>query len=434
MAKVLLNCLDVVGESMAGPAIRYWELAKALAATHEVTLFIPNQTTIKPENFQLISACNQSLNSILKNYDAMISQQFTQRKALLARKHGVKLILDAYDPQPLEFLEIFKYEKPLVRNTKYEWNLQSMLFSFHMADAVICANSKQKDLWLGLLLGGKQLTPKIYAQDCSLKQLIDTVPFGLSSKPPMKNGNGFRKMFQLAETDKIVVWGGGIWNWFDPLTLIQAIAQIAKERSDIKLIFMGTKHPNRNVPEMKMTLDAIALAKELKIIDQSVFFNYSWVPYEERGSYLLEADMGVSTHFDHLETQFSFRTRILDYLWAELPIITTQGDGFAELVEKHHLGYVVPYLDVPSLVKAITSIADHPEMVKTMKTNIATLKKNFYWTTLVKPLDRMLQNIDKQEHRETFPTWHVLKSCFHLFEFKTLCKAIYLKLKRKLQR
>ena len=29
-----------------------------------------------------------------------------------------------------------------------------------------------------------------------------------------------------------------------------------------------------------------------------------------------EADLGVSTHREHLETHFSFRTRMLDYLWA----------------------------------------------------------------------------------------------------------------------
>ena len=40
------------------------------------------------------------------------------------------------------------------------------------------------------------------------------------------------------------------------------------------------------------------------------------MPYDERADYLLDADVGVSTHFPHIETEFSFRTRILDYLWA----------------------------------------------------------------------------------------------------------------------
>jgi hypothetical protein len=42
--------------------------------------------------------------------------------------------------------------------------------------------------------------------------------------------------------------------------------------------------------------------------------------------------VGVSTHRDHLETRLSFRTRMLDYIWAGLPIVCTDGDHFASLV------------------------------------------------------------------------------------------------------
>lgn len=49
----------------------------------------------------------------------------------------------------------------------------------------------------------------------------------------------------------------------------------------------------------------------------------------------MEADAGVSTHMSHVETTFSFRTRILDYLWAgRPPMVVTEGDSFAELVER----------------------------------------------------------------------------------------------------
>ena len=93
---------------------------------------------------------------------------------------------------------------------------------------------------------------------------------------------------------------------------------------------------------MAMAQEAMRLAQKLELDGRSVFFHQEWVPYEERENFLLDADIGVSTHFDHLETRFSFRTRILDYLWAELPIIATQGDSFAELIDRHHFGHVVP--------------------------------------------------------------------------------------------
>src|SRR5206468_8785633 len=102
------------------------------------------------------------------------------------------------------------------------------------------------------------------------------------------------------------------------------------------------------------------LATELGLTGTHVFFNEGWVPYEERQNYLLEADIGVSTHLDHVETAFSFRTRILDYLWASLPIVATEGDSFATLIEAEGLGLTVPAQDVGALETALLPLLDDP--------------------------------------------------------------------------
>src|SRR4029077_10583123 len=103
--------------------------------------------------------------------------------------------------------------------------------------------------------------------------------------------------------------------WFDPLSLIKAVDLLTRSHSNIRLFFLGMQHPNPSVPEMQMAHRARELADELGLTAKNVFFNEKWVPYAERQNYLLDADVGVSTHFEHIETTFSFRTRILDYLW-----------------------------------------------------------------------------------------------------------------------
>ena len=80
------------------------------------------------------------------------------------------------------------------------------------------------------------------------------------------------------------------------------------------------------------------------------------MPYERRQDFLLDADVGVSTHLLHLETAYSFRTRMLDYLWAGLPVVTTTGDGFAELVAEHGIGRTVPPADVDALAGALEEL------------------------------------------------------------------------------
>jgi hypothetical protein len=95
---------------------------------------------------------------------------------------------------------------------------------------------------------------------------------------------------------------GGIWNWFDPLTVIRAVAELAERRDDTKLYFLGVQHPNPETEEMGMDADAVVLAKELGVFGESVLFNFGWVPYEDPMNLLLEADLDVSPHFDNVKT------------------------------------------------------------------------------------------------------------------------------------
>ncbi len=156
----------------------------------------------------------------------------------------------------------------------------------------------------------------------------------------------------------MLLWGGGIYNWFDPLTLIQAVARVEDLSPPVKLVFMSTSHPNSGFPpKMWITKRAMELSDQLALTGWRVFFNSEWVPYQERGRWLAGADCGVSTHFENAETHFAFRTRLLDYLWAGLPIICTKGDHFARLVEEQGLGWTVPPKDPEALEVAIRELA-----------------------------------------------------------------------------
>ena len=74
----------------------------------------------------------------------------------------------------------------------------------------------------------------------------------------------------------------------------------------------------------------------------------------------MEADVGVSLHLEHLETVYSFRTRMLDYLWTGLPIVATAGDGFAEIISTQGIGTVVPGEDVDAVADALARPAGRP--------------------------------------------------------------------------
>ncbi|MCK8653455.1 hypothetical protein M1M06_30805, partial [Ralstonia insidiosa] len=98
--------------------------------------------------------------------------------------------------------------------------------------------------------------------------------------------------------DRVLLWAGSLLDWQDPLTLIRAVAQLSRTRGDVKLVFMGTRHPNPLVSPMKVVEESRALASQLGVLDTHVFFN-DWVPYEQRALFLRDADLGLSTHREH---------------------------------------------------------------------------------------------------------------------------------------
>jgi hypothetical protein len=82
----------------------------------------------------------------------------------------------------------------------------------------------------------------------------------------------------------------------------------------------------------------------------------------------------------------SFRTRILDYLWAGLPMVVTEGDVFAELITREGLGLVVAEKDPEALAAALDRILFDDEFIAECRANVARVREDFYWDRVLEPL------------------------------------------------
>jgi hypothetical protein len=94
----------------------------------------------------------------------------------------------------------------------------------------------------------------------------------------------------------------------------------------------------------------------------------------------------VSTHLDHVETVFSFRTRVLDYLWAGLPVVATEGDALAGVLEDEGAGLSVPPGDVDALEEALFRVLDDAELNAACREGATKLAEKFRWNEVLKPL------------------------------------------------
>ena len=394
--RLLLICNDVVGKRMAGPAIRYVEMAKALARHYEITLVAPCEDGIDigllglnllAASPKVVDEQSQYADFVVFQGDALVKYPF------LKRIKGV-LIADMYCPTSLEYHQSSVGVAPDAHMQIAIYLAQLTAEQLKFADHFICASEKQRDFWLGGLAVAGRINCLRWpdASHANLQELISLVPFGLPDQPPVKDGPGLREFFNIPQEDFVAVWGGGIYQWFDPLTPIRAIHRLVAEGQRVHLVFMGISHPNPGIHAHSRCGQAIELANELGLTDRFVHFNFGWVDYGKRQNFFLEADVGISAHFDNPETRFAFRTRMLDYIWCGLPIVTTQGDVFAESLRANHLGLAVGFEDIDGWYLALKQIKDDYAYRLQCKENVTKFCCNFTWSSI---MQRFAQNVER---------------------------------------
>ena len=369
---------EPVSALMAGPAIRAYELARALGEHAHVTLAAPGPSTLPEEaGVRLLEAGladYDALISAVREHDVVVAQLLPPR--LLGRiwQEPPRLVVDLYNPTVVEAIEATR-SKPAASRARLN-RIVGRAAAAHLAaaDFAICASERQRDLWLGVLAGREALEPD------ALDRLA-VVPFGVRAEPPQPGARPVMRGTLVPQRARVLLWGGGIWDWLDAPTAIRAVARLP---DDVVLVFQGVKRPALlERDEHAAGAAAIALARELGLEGTRVVFNHDWVPYEERGAWLLEADLGVSAHPAHLETRFAYHTRIADYLWAGLPVVTSAGDVLGDHVEAAGLGRAVPPGDDAAFAAACASLlADgEPE-----RANARAAAEGLRWDRAVEPL------------------------------------------------
>ncbi|MET1074309.1 MAG: glycosyltransferase [Umezawaea sp.] len=394
--RILIITGDAISEKMAGPAIRAWNMADVLAGEHDVHLVTVNPLCAPPEAaFPISRSKPRDLAPHIGWADVIILQgHVLELVPELKKTASTKvLVCDVYDPMHLELLEQGKEENEEQRALDIVGVTRVLNNQLKRGDFFLCASERQRHFWLGHLAALGRLTPSLYDNDPTVRSLLSVVPFGLPGKPPQRTGPAVKGVVPgISDTDKVVIWAGGVYSWFDPLTLIHAVHRLRDEHPDLKLFFLGMKHPNPEVPDMDIAGQTRALATRLDLVGTSVFFNETWVPYHDRQNWLLDADCGVTTHYEHVETTFAFRTRVLDYLWSGLPIVTTDGDSFAELVEREGLGVVVRSEDPDALAAALAKVLYDEEFAAGCRERIAVVRERFTWDTVLAPLVEFCRN------------------------------------------
>ena len=393
---ILVISHDIIGARMAGPGIRYYHLSRILSREFDITLAVPSEPdpAFSTERLHLVQyeAGNwATLEPFVHKATAILTNGYVIFSHLQFYTLDIPIIVDAYDPLWAEWLEA-ALSTPEELFANWRLNLHRLIHQYLVGDFFIVASERQRDWCLGLLENAGRVNPWTYSNDPSLRNLLDVVPFGLPEEPPQHTRPVIRGVWQgIGEQDKIILWGGGLWLWLDPITAIRAVAKIQETRQDIRLIFPGAQRPVAGFAHPPTHfVEAQDEAQRLGLLNKAVFFE-DWIDYQDWPNVLLESDLALTLHCeDTLEARLAFRTRLLDCIWSGLPAIATAGDITSEMVERFQMGTVIAARDTDGLAQAILEILDTPREV--YRQRAAAARPQLTWEKAAGPLLQFFRN------------------------------------------
>lgn len=394
--RVVLVAADVVGARMAGPGLRFVKIAQELSKVAEVSLAVGIEGSA-PEALEDLGFAvlpyegRGELVAILRAHDVAFCQLIDDEAVRQAQSAGCRFVFDLYNALPAEAVgaeRIGGHDTQPEKDDVFRGVLSFFRFALRTGSYFVTSNERQRDFWVGYMMASEALLPsELHGRSAS--EVVGLAPFGMEDGEPRAQRRAIRERLGLAESDTVLLWAGGIWDWFDAETPIRAVARIRAERRDVHLVFYGTTHPNAAIGQPPAVRRAMQTARDLGELDAGVHFLEGWVPASERADYLLDADIAISAHKESFETRYAFRTRILDHFWAGLPSIVTEGDWFGDYISDKRLGTVTPYGDVEATVDAIRGLLD-PAARAATRDRVAEIREDWRWSATTADLARTI--------------------------------------------
>jgi glycosyltransferase involved in cell wall biosynthesis len=384
---------------MSAPALRRFEIGRALADELEVRFAVPKlpqEPVDTAEAALLVVKGPKEFNRLLRSSDFLFALGVQPREFPLVARSGVRLILDLYVPRAFEVLESSPHLSDEVVRREHRRDVRWARALLRLADYLVCTNSYQRDFWLGMMIAMGRFDIADSRRSPNAAKLIDVVPHGLSDQPFEKQGSPLRSRLGLSEHDFVLLWSSKVLAWQDPITLMRAMQQVVHTAPQVKLVLLGTGplptngHPARDGHEFR-TREAVRCAAELGLLGTHVHFVEERIPVQQLGPYYRDCDAAIGTYPDSLETHYCLATRVLDYLNADLPVILSGTEPQADFIRQTGCGVLVPPADESALVEAILGMTE-PERRERHVEQLRARRAELHWKRLVAPIRNYCRN------------------------------------------
>lgn len=396
MSRAFLICPEPVRDVTAGVGTRFLTLAKVLAeAGHAVTLAVPNDVSEAPSHagVEIVRADSASLGRQADGHDWVLLHAHLGNH-YLTQRDDLPLVVDLYDPFLIENLHYHRDLGFAPFETDHEtWRLQ-----MGRGDLFLCSSEEQRLFYLGWLSALGRVNPLTLEDDPQLRRLIVELPFGTPETEPTDPPSRSDVLGDI-DDDAPVLYFGGIYDWYEPMTALEALPLLLERDPRTVLIFV--EHPHPELTPLEQAQRVKDAAEKRGWLGSAVRFE-QWRPYDRRFEIPLVSDVAVVTHRPGLETDLSLRTRLVDLLWLGLPAVVTAGGTMARVIAEHGAGSVVPPDDAGAVASAVAGLLDDATKRQAASEAGRRWAADRRWKVAAKPLLEFAEKPWRDRHRVRF--------------------------------
>lgn len=400
MGSVVLICPEPVRKVVQGIGIRFLELATELVADHSVFLWVPNHDIPEEMPCQIMPFPDHQFSNHLHGADVVIIHGHISDRYFDALERdnlgtGPPLVVDLYDPFLIENL----HYTDILGDEIYYRDRKVLFRQLARGDFFLVSSDAQRLYYLGILTGMCRLSPQNYHQDSTLRSFIDVAPFGIRAinEKVLANLPGKLKgVVPGIEPDDLVLFFGGVYDWYDPALLLDVLDEVFKKIPKLRVIF--SINPNQATTPQGKFREIQTFSKTKGWTGNHLFF-IPWFAYKDRFAYLRDVDLALCLHEPSLETDLSFRTRILDYMNLGIPIISTEGGEGSRILKLADAGILIPPgAEVILKETLIRLLSNRDERVAIGKKGQQWARRQMTWEKSLVPLKAFCDNPRRMPH------------------------------------
>ncbi|MDP1792520.1 MAG: glycosyltransferase [Acidimicrobiales bacterium] len=367
--------------TVEGGGMRAWGLALGLRDHgYQVTVGINVAFPLTIAEQDGISLVNWSEDAafadLLNSFDTVIASYCMGGPSVFIDDRletSVRLVLDLYVPIYVEVAARDSNDLD-TEYTNFMADIERHNNVLTRGDYFLCANEPQKLFYTGILGSLGVINPHTYRE-----HRLMVVPFGVERAAPVAKVNPYRGL-GIGEDDFVLLWFGGLYPWFKIDSLLGSVAHLA----GVKLVIVGGSNPfNTNADFQKQYEHAVQYCKENGLTNERVFF-VDWVDYADRADWYRHADVVISLNTPGEENALSWRTRVIDYVWGELVMLSNGGDPLSDLLINADAAIRLDGITEADITAAVNETVGRN--LDAARDNLVAVKQRFFWDVVVEPM------------------------------------------------